>query len=443
MRTSRFANVLIVAVLVASMPATGQTISSPAYTLVNQRTAAVQSAFYVYQDADAGYNHGFASGFFASSGNLGTIHLDIACIDDPGDPNAVHGCAPQGSTILDRSRGTVMRITFDPQTFGNFAGVNTEEPEDWGVLQTGTGYDLRGAANVVFDVRSPDGATVQFGVGGCNTAFMMIPSTWTTLTVPLNSLSCTPDLSNVHILFAIAANNQHTANGGTVLLDNIQFTPVPARQQASLGFPVANQTFGVIPLQTGDLGRVPIPADQILRNPAPIYESSLGELLLLGRGTAPDIASALLIADTLDYALHHENHGDPLPLAPDGSAALHNAYENGDISFLNDQAPPKIGKAGDVRLSGFTAGTGLCGPSGFCLVLDGATGGNNAFAILALLAAYRQFGDMRFLDDARTIGDWIVGNLTDTTGTGYGGYYLGYPDQGQMPKTLIMGKSVE
>jgi len=132
-----------------------------------------------------------------------------------------------------------------------------------------------------------------------------------------------------------------------------------------------------------------------------------------------------------------------LPLAPDGSPALHNAYEDGDVSFLNNQAPPKLGKAGDSRLSGFTAGTTLCGPSGFCLVLDGATGGNNAFAILAFVAAYRQYGDMRYLDDARTIGHWIVGNLTDTAGAGYGGYYLGYPDQGQTPKVLIMGKSTE
>lgn len=62
---------------------------------------------------------------------------------------------------------------------------------------------------------------------------------------------------------------------------------------------------------------------------------------------------------------------------------------------------------------------------------------------MALVAAYRQFGDSRYLDDARTIGNWIVGNLTDTTGTGYGGYYLGYPDQGEMPKVLIMGKSIE
>ena len=48
-----------------------------------------------------------------------------------------------------------------------------------------------------------------------------------------------------------------------------------------------------------------------------------------------------------------------------------------------------MGRAGDSRLAGFTA-TQQCPRTGVCLVLDGATGGNNAFAILALLAAYKE-----------------------------------------------------
>jgi uncharacterized protein YyaL (SSP411 family) len=75
-------------------------------------------------------------------------------------------------------------------------------------------------------------------------------------------------------------------------------------------------------------------------------------------------------------------------------------------------------------------------------VLDGATGGNDAFVILALADAYRAFRDPRYRDAARTIGNWIHGNLLDTTGTGFGGYYLGYPDEGQ-PKRLLTGKSIE
>jgi hypothetical protein len=164
---------------------------------------------------------------------------------------------------------------------------------------------------------------------------------------------------------------------------------------------------------------------------------------LLARGTAQDLLLAQLIADTFDYALHHDNHGDALPVAPDGSGGLHNAYENGDLALFNNQQPPNSGQVGEARLAGFTA-TELCPLSGYCLTLDGATGGNNAFAILALCAAFARFDDVRYLNDAVTIGQWIVGNLTDRSGTGYGGYFVGYPDMGvPPPKPLQTGKSVE
>lgn len=418
----------LLVVLGVSM-ASGQNgpISGPAYQVLDSRAGADQAAFYVYMDQDSGFNHGFPSGKY---GDIGTITIDTGCIDDPNDMNSDHGCAPQNdSTILDMTRGTVMRVTFGPQSTQNgygYAGLNIEEPEDWGVNKTGKGYDLRNAVKLVFDVRSPDGATLQFGVGGCTTAYMALPTTWTTLTVRLSALcGGSLDLSNVHILFAVAANDVYTPNGGTALLDNIRFEPVPTRQQTALSFPLGNQTFGVVPLQDPAPGQIPFPPDQVLRNLTTIYESSITELALLARGMPQDVTNAHLIADTFDYALHHDNHGDSLPTAPDGSAGLHNGYESGDISFYNDQLYPKLGKAGDVRLAGFTA-MDYCAPSGFYLLLDDASGGNNAFAILALLAAYNQFSDLRYLNDAREIGTWIVDNLADNSGLGYGGYYAGY-----------------
>ncbi len=187
----------------------------------------------------------------------------------------------------------------------------------------------------------------------------------------------------------------------------------------------------------------PVPSDQVLRNTTTIYESALALYVLLARGTSQDLQNAKLIANTFDYALHNESHGDPIPAANGGYTGLHNGYENGDIGLYNDQPPPLLGQAGNIRLAGFTD-TSLCSPSGYCLVLDGATGGNNAFAIIALVDAYRRFGNVSYLNDAVTIGNWIVGNLTDTTGTGYGGYYVGYGDKGvPPPKPLEKGKSIE
>src|SRR5213593_3657385 len=154
-------------VVVAGTALPEGTISEPAYRLLSTRTAANQARFYVDVDQDSGFNHGFPSGFFASDGNLGTIHINTGCIYDAagaggcsGDPNA-----------LDRTRGTVMQITFDPQAPGRYAGVNIEEPENWGVLKSGTGDDLRGATSLMADMVSPDNATIQVGVGGCNTPF--------------------------------------------------------------------------------------------------------------------------------------------------------------------------------------------------------------------------------------------------------------------------------
>src|SRR5262249_31938002 len=85
----------------------------------------------------------------------------------------------------------------------------------------------------------------------------------------------------------------------------------------------------------------------------------------------------------------------------------------------------------------------LCGPSQFCLVLDGATGGNNAFAVLALVKQFATTGDQRYLNTASEIGNWIYGNLFDASPSGFGGYFTGYPDEGQMPKVLQNGKSTE
>ena len=225
------------------------------------------------------------------------------------------------------------------------------------------------------------------------------------------------------------------------MLDNVRFEPVATAQGKRPSFPLSTETFGVRPLQEPASGRVTIPPDQVLRNLTTTYETALEVQALLLRGTAKDLADARLIADALDYALRHDNQGDPLPPSPDGALGLHNGYFSGDLPLLNGQGSG-AGKAGQVRLAGFSSGD-FCGETKFCLVLDGATGGNNAFAILALLSAYEKFGKPAYLDDARTLARWIAGNLSDTSGTGFGGYFVGYPDEGVVPKTVITGKSIE
>lgn len=409
-----------------------------AFSLLAQRATENRNAFYLYRDADSGLNHGFPSGFF---GALDKIGIDAACIDDPSSSN---GCSSD-VTRFDRARGNVLRISFAPFAAGEFAGVNIEEPENWSVRRTGKGYDLRNATAVVFDIRSPTpgGVFVKFGVAESTTAPIHIAQSagFTTMTIPLQSMNPPiASLQDVHVLFTVTTNDVLAIDGGTVLIDNVRFTPTPSGRANVVGFPVANETFGVIPSGVARSGRVPIPIDQVIRNLSPIYESSLALEALLDRPTTENLAAARVIADAFDYALRHENHGLPLPASSADAAGLHSAYESGDLALFNGQGAD-AGQEGDVRLAGFSASP-LCDPSRYCLVLDGSTGGNVSFAMLALIRAWESFGDERYLDDARSMGRWVGEQLTDRTNSGFGGYYLGFPDEGAA-KVVVKGKSIE
>jgi len=440
--TSRATMIMIVVLFIVSTAPAIQAQSGPsvssAYQELHQRVVANTNNFYVYQDQDSGLNHGFPSGFF---GTISAITVDTGCIDDPAD--SVTGCYPSSNnTALNLTHGTVFRVTFAVLSGDQYAGINIEEPLNWGAAgqPASNGYDLTGATAVSLDVRSPAGISVQFGVNDCMTSFIQLPAstTYTTKTFSLDttSLSCTPDLRSVHLLFTVTTNAFEGSAGGTVLMDNIRFTPAPPRAvqgSETLSLPLSTQTFGVVPQF-----QIPFPPDQVNRNISSTYEAALSLLGLLARGTSQDLSDAQSIADALDYALHNDNQGDLLPVAPGGFAGLHNAYSSGDIALLNGQSTGAL--TGNVRLAGFTCGS--ASPTGYCLVLDGATGGNNAFAVLSLIAAYREFGNVTYLNDALEIANWIVGNLLDPTGSGYGGYYYGYPDMG-LPKVLQTNKSGE
>jgi hypothetical protein len=416
-------------------------VDDSGYQLLNNRVTADRGEFYIYQDGDSGFNHSFPSGFI---GDTNKITINTACIDDPSSSS---GCSNNLLTV-DQQHGNVAQITFQPLPSNDWAGLDFEEPQHYVANLNGVGYDVRGATEILFQVRSPTGITVQFGAGRATTRFVTLPQSrsYVSACIPLVKGAACPkgamqldlmtdistELDSMHILFTVVSNFQNAPTGGVVLLDNIQYLPVPNKQKAALSLPLSTQTFGVVPVEKPDPKRYwPIPPDQVNRNIAALYEASLTMMTLIARGDTEDVTSARAIADALVYALTHDNQGDPLPISSGGAHGLHNAYASGDLTLLNSQGSTG-GQAGQIRFAGFTATEAGCGSRSYCLVLDGATGGNNAFAMLALLKVFHKTGDSSYLDGAINIGNWISGLLLDTSKTGFGGYFAGYPDQGML-----------
>src|SRR6266478_2081152 len=99
-------------------------IGGPAYGVLNARTSQNQSQFFVYQDIDSGFNHGFPSGLFGSSQTaMSKLHLDPGCVFSA---SAANGCSTD-PTAMDQTRGTVFRFSFDPLSAGESVGLNFEE----------------------------------------------------------------------------------------------------------------------------------------------------------------------------------------------------------------------------------------------------------------------------------------------------------------------------
>jgi hypothetical protein len=178
---------------------------------------------------------------------------------------------------------------------------------------------------------TPGGISVQFGVAGYVSSFYFIPQTTNYLTF-LFSLTGIPAwaMANAHILFSVAVSVDVPPSNGALQIDWVQLLPVPTSHTNALGFPVATETFGVVPRNSPAASRQPWPLDQVLRNLSTTYESSLTALALLNRGTAVDLAAARMILDSFVYALTNDNQGDSLP-ATNGWSGPHNGYMGGDL----------------------------------------------------------------------------------------------------------------
>lgn len=443
-------------VLVLSNVMFGQTLGDTGYAWLNRRIESNQRQFYLFDTADSAFNKGFPSGRFPPTAFVATPptscpanHDADQLVVDPGcipDLRSSDGCA--GKDAFDPN-GTVMRLRIGGLGSEDFVGMFFEEPESSDRIGT-VGYNMSGSQRVVFEIAAPNGNRLQFNVGPPGEAGNTFPAsgTWTQYSIALPNSCC----ANLQTLFAITAAGSFSSNG-TALVRKIRFEPAPKSQMALPSLPLSFDTFGVTPLACQVLpGRVTVPIDQVLRNVATTSESALALIALARRGTVEDLGNVQALADAMVYAQIHDNHGLPIPAAPDGSRGLRNAYMGGDLALHNDQTQaqtgaPQVGLKDDVRLTGFSFEGPLCGVSQFCLVLNGASGGTNATAILALLTASvlleqnLPIQQRKYLNAARELGNWIYGTLLDRAKLSFSGYLQGFPDNGIPPTALLRGKS--
>jgi hypothetical protein len=216
----------ISALVLAGSFARGQNPNvTAAYQELTSHVFANQTSFYVYQDQDSALNHGFPSGwfgYFSIQNQLSNyISLDTGCIDDPTQSN---GCAVD-TTKLDRTRGTVLRVTFAPLAAPLFAGVNIEEPENWGAQPFGNGYNLTGSTSLVFEARSPDSAQVQFGMGRCVAPFQTLSPQWQTCA----HWGCEADASTEKASTQLSATPEIAAKRSTRLAETVKYSVLSGR----------------------------------------------------------------------------------------------------------------------------------------------------------------------------------------------------------------------
>ena len=454
-------------------------ISDRVYVYVNRLMRDIRESYYAFDTADSGFNHAIPSGLFASRTSLLKEGFIVgACVFDS---NAADGCSTSPDAF-DKG-GAMLKLKVPPlPQVADYFGLNFEEPENYGVKRRGLGVDLTGSDSVTLQVAGvSSGCQVKFGVRGSESPFMTLSSSPTDLSFAFPTFN--PPLrrlTGVHILFTVATDNQHCAKGGTVLVRKIRFTPAPSSTNNALGFPLANETYGINPLQLADCGllkdkkgnNLPIGPDQVNRNLTTIYESALVLMGLIEHG---DNVNAKLLADafvrTVTTPSARVLHVRPGVAGDPSGVFLNSGYSSGQLGLDDDLYQPVLGgtdrivaSRGDSALAGFGVGPNGAGGSNYCLVLDGGTGGNNAFAMLALIKASRAFEsgpEGPYLSAARSIALWMDQNLKAPLSPDYdatvdgasqtklrGGFYLGWNDggsdlDGYKNSTFLYGKSIE
>lgn len=386
--------------------------------------------FPVYDDISSGGNHFHARGQIPDE--TAAVGINGSWTNDP------------------HSGATCTRFTFTNTTGLNYGGfyflngilVGTKPVPYFGEsfvpgtkipVTESTGLDLTGAAELTFWARGEQGGeSIEFFVGGVGrgpaTGVPLLPfydstprwprrGTLTQLTTEWQQYSIdVSELNLTNLMGALGwvANAPNNPLGAVFYLDDIQFELTPERQEERLNEPRFLRSYTTRPRQSdvNDANKDD-DFDFVLRNVAYLYDNSLVVLAFLADGSPDSVRRARLIGDAMIYGLEHDR------AYSDGR--LRTAYSSGDIAL-----PPGWevnGLKATVTMPGFY----LEPPPQFYEVENqNVDTGNNAWAMIALLALHKETGEANYLEAAERVGQFIQ---TQKKLTGkYPGYLGGIQD---------------
>lgn len=378
--------------------------------------------FPVYDDVSSADNHFVAYGKIPDEG--AQVSINSSWTDNP------------------HSGATAMRFTFSGQDSGGFYFLN-------GVLPAGStspllnfgdipsaGIDLSGATTLTFWACGDNGGErIDFFVAGVGRNAETGQSTqpfpgssprhpalgntftlsreWQRFEIDVSGL----DLSYVLGGFGWGASAADNPNGAVFFLDDIQYNLGPTALEARLNQPRFVKSFVTLPVQPDPFDEnANDDIDLVMRNLAFSYDNALALLAFLAEGSPNSQRRARLIGDAFVYASQHDRYFD------DGR--IRTAYSAGDISL-----PPgwtANGREGTVPLPGFYSEQQQMF---FEVEQQSVDVGNNAWAMIALLALYKETGEQYYLDTARSIGNFIQTFRNDS------GTYQGFQGGVNMPES--------
>ncbi len=419
-------------------------VESLAFSLqwLRDRMDETHQGYQVYTDISAAGNH------FHARGQLPDQHSSVGIFGS--STNRPHS----GATCIQCTFTNVSGATYGGFYFLNGILISNAPLPYFGSNQVDgtsiavsnfTGLDLSGAQQLTFWARGENGGEkIEFFMGGVghdpdtglpnqpfpdSTPRISVPGTRVVLTTNWQQFAINvtgANLTNIMGGFGWIAAGDLNPTGATFYLDDIVYQLSPARQTQRLSEPRFIRSFKTKPVQPNvEDSNLDDDIDLVLRNVAFIYDNALALLAFLADGSPDSLQRARLIADAIVYALTHDR------TYTDGR--VRTSYQAGDIALPLGWMVN--GKNGTATVPGFY----LENPPHFTEVenVDVDTG-NNAWAMIALLGAHRQFGGTNYLAAARRIGEFI--QTTRVEGGSFPGFRGGIANAegtNALPRTYV------